>query len=82
MALPRSQIERDNIKMQIDSHAARSARRLKASHVLMIAFWEEDGQVYMQDGGTCPCDVVEVYNRLLAAYTMLEEPGGKDVAAS
>jgi hypothetical protein len=73
---------RARTKQKIDKEAARVAARLGASHVKIIAFFEDGEYRHLLDAGSSPMDDKRLYEMLLSAGAILDASGGKDVAIS
>ena len=72
--------KRSQVKRKIDKEAARTAKRLGAATVAIIAFFPEGEYLHMQDGGTAPMDLKKVYAKLASAHEIMESTGGEDVS--
>jgi hypothetical protein len=52
---------------RLDAEAARVANRLGASHAVVIAFWPDDEDMHVVDGGTSPIALKELYLNMATA---------------
>lgn len=74
--------KRAAVKRKIDKEAARTAARLGAAGVTIVAFFPDGEHLHMLDGGMSPMPHDELYKRLLTATEILKDSGGEDVALS
>lgn len=79
MTTPWTPDRRARIKRKIDSEADRAASRLGASHVTIIAFFQDGEYMHMLDGGTAPMAANEVYKQMTGVREILKQSGGEDV---
>jgi hypothetical protein len=52
----------------LEAEAKRAAEALGAVHVVLVAFWNEDGRTIAGDGGTAPLPMAEIYAQLFEQY--------------
>lgn len=71
--------KRTKVKRRIDDEADLAAKRLGASHVTIIAFYEQGEYTHMMDGGTAPSGMDDVYKLMLSVRNILKESGGEDI---
>ena len=70
---------RSAFKRRIDKEAARVAGRIGATSVIIIAFARDGEYLHMQDGGTAPGDISQIYKMLITAHEGVASSGGIDV---
>ena len=71
--------KRQRIGRRIVKEAERTARRIGAKGVVIIAFFQEGEYVHVQDGGVSPVPFQDLYKRMLAGHDMMETAGSDDV---
>ena len=74
--------KRSRVTAKIEKEADRTAARLGASHVVIIAFFVDGEHLHMQDGGKPPMEYEKLYQHLATAHQITTEAGGNDVALS
>jgi hypothetical protein len=72
--------KRSRVTKKIEREAARAAARLGAENVVIIAFFKDGEYMHMQDAGTAPMPLSDLYKKMVSARDILGESGGEDVA--
>jgi hypothetical protein len=76
---PWSQERRARMKTRIDK-AAKAAKSMLGAHTVVIIATFEDGEfLHMQDGGTSPMPLLELYQRIQSSHQIMEASDGEDV---
>lgn len=68
--------KRAAFQRKIEKETARAAKRLGVPGVVMIAFVPDGDHFHIQDGGTSPMGLKELYTQLATGHEMVEETGG------
>lgn len=68
--------KRSRIKAKIDKESARTAARLGAHSVWIIATFADGEFMHLQDGGSTPWNPKELYTQMLRATEMNEAADG------
>jgi len=70
---------RARMKARIDK-AAKAAKNMLGAHTVVIIATFEDGEfLHMQDGGTSPMPLMELYARIQSSHQVMDVSDGKDV---
>jgi hypothetical protein len=72
--------KRSRVTRKIEKEAARAAARLGAEGVVIIAFFKDGEYFHMQDAGSAPMPLSDLYKQMVSAREVLGESGGEDVA--
>jgi len=68
--------KRSRVKVKVDKESARAAARLGAHSVWIIATFADGEFMHLQDGGSSPWPIKELYQQMLRATEMNEAADG------